>query len=44
MKEGDASGRGRVPVKVKKDRGRTASSRAWLKRHGPLDHGHSVNL
>ena len=32
MKEGDASGRGRVPVKVKKDRGRTASSRAWLKR------------
>src|SRR5947208_9796554 len=32
MKEGDASGRGRVPVKVKKDRGRTPSSRAWLKR------------
>lgn len=32
MKEGDASGRGRVPVKVKKDRGRTQSSRAWLKR------------
>ena len=32
MKEGDASGRGRVPIKVKKDRGRTASSRAWLKR------------
>ncbi len=32
MKTGDASGRGRVPVKVKKDRGRTASSRAWLKR------------
>jgi len=32
MSEGDASGRGRVPVKVKKDRGRTASSRAWLKR------------
>jgi 23S rRNA (uridine2552-2'-O)-methyltransferase len=32
MNEGDASGRGRVPVKVKKDRGRTASSRAWLKR------------
>ena len=32
MKQGDASGRGRVPVKVKKDRGRTASSRAWLKR------------
>jgi 23S rRNA (uridine2552-2'-O)-methyltransferase len=33
MKEGDASGRGRVPVKVKKDRGRTQSSRAWLQRH-----------
>ena len=32
MKSGDASGRGRVPVKVKKDRGRTASSRAWLQR------------
>jgi 23S rRNA (uridine2552-2'-O)-methyltransferase len=32
MKEGDASGRGRVPVKVKKDRGRTQSSRAWLQR------------
>lgn len=32
MKQGDASGRGRVPVKVKKDRGRTASSRAWLQR------------
>jgi 23S rRNA (uridine2552-2'-O)-methyltransferase len=32
MKQGDASGRGRVPVKVKKDRGRSASSRAWLKR------------
>jgi 23S rRNA (uridine2552-2'-O)-methyltransferase len=32
MSQGDASGRGRVPVKVKKDRGRTASSRAWLKR------------
>jgi 23S rRNA (uridine2552-2'-O)-methyltransferase len=32
MKEGDASGRGRVPVKVKKDRTRTASSRAWLQR------------
>jgi 23S rRNA (uridine2552-2'-O)-methyltransferase len=32
MNQGDASGRGRVPVKVKKDRGRTASSRAWLKR------------
>ena len=31
-KEGDASGRGRVPVKVKKDRGRTQSSRAWLQR------------
>jgi 23S rRNA (uridine2552-2'-O)-methyltransferase len=29
---GDASGRGRVPVKVKKDRGRTQSSRAWLQR------------
>src|SRR6187399_1623826 len=32
MKSGDASGRGRVPVKVKKDRGRTASSRTWLQR------------
>jgi 23S rRNA (uridine2552-2'-O)-methyltransferase len=32
MKQGDASGRGRVPVKVKKDRGRTVSSRAWLQR------------
>src|SRR5690242_9009179 len=32
MKSGDASGRGRAPVKVKKDRGRTASSRAWLQR------------
>jgi 23S rRNA (uridine2552-2'-O)-methyltransferase len=32
MSQGDASGRGRVPVKVKKDRGRTSSSRAWLKR------------
>lgn len=32
MNQGDASGRGRVPIKVKKDRGRTASSRAWLKR------------
>ena len=32
MKQGDASGRGRVPVKVKKDRGRSQSSRAWLKR------------
>jgi 23S rRNA (uridine2552-2'-O)-methyltransferase len=29
---GDASGRGRVPVKVKKDRGRTQSSRSWLQR------------
>jgi 23S rRNA (uridine2552-2'-O)-methyltransferase len=32
MKAGDASGRGRVPVKVKKDRGRSQSSRAWLQR------------
>src|ERR1700761_7576897 len=32
MKQGDASGRGRVPVKVKKDRGRSQSSRAWLER------------
>ena len=32
MKQGDAPGRGRVPVKVKKGRGRTASSRAWLER------------
>jgi 23S rRNA (uridine2552-2'-O)-methyltransferase len=32
MKTGDASGRGREPVKVKKDRGRTAASRAWLQR------------
>jgi 23S rRNA (uridine2552-2'-O)-methyltransferase len=32
MKQGDASGRGREPVKVKKDRGRTQSSRAWLQR------------
>jgi 23S rRNA (uridine2552-2'-O)-methyltransferase len=31
-KEGDASGRGRVPVKVRKDRARTQSSRAWLQR------------
>ena len=31
-KEGDASGRGRVPVKVNKDRTRTQSSRAWLQR------------
>lgn len=29
---GDASGRGRVPVKVKKTRGRTASSHQWLQR------------
>lgn len=29
---GDSSGRGRVPVKVKKDRGRTSSSRKWLQR------------
>jgi len=29
---GDASGRGRVPVKVKKSRGRTTSSQAWLQR------------
>jgi 23S rRNA (uridine2552-2'-O)-methyltransferase len=32
MKQGDASGRGRVPVKIKKDRTRTQSSRAWLQR------------
>src|ERR1700761_3190878 len=32
MKQGDASGRGREPVKVKKDRARTQSSRAWLQR------------
>jgi len=32
MTHGDRSGRGRVPVKVKKDRGRTQSSRAWLER------------
>src|SRR3954469_6330335 len=31
-KEGDASGRGRVPVKVNKDRTRTQSSRTWLQR------------
>jgi 23S rRNA (uridine2552-2'-O)-methyltransferase len=31
-KRGDASGRGREPVKVKKDRGRSQSSRAWLQR------------
>ena len=29
---GDASGRGRVPVKVKKNRGRTTSSQTWLQR------------
>src|SRR4051812_4626252 len=29
---GDKSGRGRVPVTVKKSRGRTQSSRAWLQR------------
>ncbi|MCP5412301.1 MAG: RlmE family RNA methyltransferase [Alphaproteobacteria bacterium] len=28
----DGSGRGRTPVKVKKSRGRTASSRQWLQR------------
>ena len=32
MKQGDASGRGRVPVKVKKDRARSQSSRTWLQR------------
>jgi 23S rRNA (uridine2552-2'-O)-methyltransferase len=32
MKTGDASGRGRVPVKIKKDRSRSQSSRAWLQR------------
>ena len=32
MKSGDASGRGREPVKVKKDRTRSQSSRAWLER------------
>jgi len=32
MKSGDASGRGRVPVKVHKDRARSQSSRAWLQR------------
>ena len=32
MKSGDASGRGREPVKVKKDRARSQSSRAWLER------------
>ena len=31
-KAGDASGRGRVPVKVKKARGRSTSSQAWLQR------------
>ena len=31
-KSGDASGRGRVPAKVKKSRGRSQSSRAWLER------------
>ena len=31
-KEGDASGRGRVPVKVHKDRTRSQSSRTWLQR------------
>lgn len=29
---GDASGRGRTPVKVKKSKGRTTSSQAWLQR------------
>jgi 23S rRNA (uridine2552-2'-O)-methyltransferase len=29
---GDASGRGRVPVKVKKSKGRSVSSQAWLQR------------
>ncbi|MGZ5925173.1 MAG: RlmE family RNA methyltransferase [Rhizomicrobium sp.] len=29
---GDSSGRGRVPVRVKKSRGRTQSSRTWLER------------
>lgn len=29
---GDKSGRGRVPVKVRKSQGRTQSSRAWLQR------------
>ena len=32
MKQGDASGRGRVPANIKQSAGRTASSRAWLKR------------
>jgi 23S rRNA (uridine2552-2'-O)-methyltransferase len=32
MKQGDASGRGRVPVKVKKNRGRSTSSQVWLQR------------
>jgi 23S rRNA (uridine2552-2'-O)-methyltransferase len=31
-KSGDASGRGREPVRIKKSRGRTQSSRAWLER------------
>jgi 23S rRNA (uridine2552-2'-O)-methyltransferase len=30
--DSDGSGRGRTPVKVKKQRGRTASSRQWLQR------------
>jgi 23S rRNA (uridine2552-2'-O)-methyltransferase len=29
---GDASGRGRTPVKIKKSKGRTVSSRQWLQR------------
>src|SRR6478672_12000433 len=29
---GDASGRGRTPVKVKKAKGRTTSSQVWLQR------------
>ena len=32
MNTGDASGRGRVPVKVKKNKGRTTSSQTWLQR------------
>ena len=32
MKQGDASGRGRVPVKVKKNSGRSTSSQVWLQR------------
>ena len=31
-KQGDASGRGREPVKVRKEKGRSQSSRAWLQR------------